>query len=99
LAIIRVNTVFPGLVDTPIYAGLPEAQRTTLFAVLVAWVPVKRVGQTEDMTQTVLYLMNNLFTTGRIIYEDDDYTLREVPVRPDGPMLPKADGLHGGKAR
>ncbi len=76
LAPIRVNTVSPGLVDTPIYAGLPEAQRTATFAAFAAAAPVKRVGRPEDIAQTVLYLMNNSFTTGSTIYVDGGYTLR-----------------------
>jgi len=73
---IRVNTVSPGLVDTHIYAGLPEAQRTTMFAAFAAAVPVKRVGRPEDIAQTVLYLMSNSFTSGSSIYIDGGYTLR-----------------------
>jgi hypothetical protein len=70
LPLIRVNTVSPGLEDVRIYAGLPEAQRTALFAVLAACVPVKRVGRPEDKAQPVLYLINNSFTTGSIVSED-----------------------------
>ena len=76
LAPIRVNTVSPGLVDTPIYAGLAETQRTAMFAAFADAVPVKRVGRPEDIAQTVLYLMNNSFTTGSTIYVDGGYTLR-----------------------
>jgi NAD(P)-dependent dehydrogenase (short-subunit alcohol dehydrogenase family) len=76
LAPIRVNIVSPGLLDTPIYAGLPEAQRTTMFAAFAAAVPVKRVGRPEDIAQTVFYLMSNSFTSGSTFYVDAGYTLR-----------------------
>ena len=76
LAPIRVNAVSPGLIDTPIYAGLPAAQKEAAFKGFAAAAPVKRVGRPEEVAQTVLYLMTNTFTTGSTLYVDGGYLLR-----------------------
>ena len=76
LAPIRVNAVAPGLVDTPIYAGLPVARKEALFKDFAAAAPVKRVGRPEEVAQTVLYLMTNTFTTGSTLYVDGGCLLR-----------------------
>ncbi len=76
LAPIRVNAVCPGLVDTPLHAGLAPEQRQAVFEAYAQATPVKRVGRPEDLAQTVLYLMSNEFTTGSVIYTDGGYTLR-----------------------
>lgn len=76
LAPIRVNAVSPGLIDTPIFSGLPKAQKEAMFKAFAAAAPVKRVGRPEDVAQTVLYLMTNPFTTGSTVYVDGGYLLR-----------------------
>ena len=76
LAPIRVNAVAPGLIDTPIYAGMPVEVREGMFAAYGAATPVKRVGRPEEVAQTVIYLMSNTFTTGSTIFIDGGYTLR-----------------------
>jgi NAD(P)-dependent dehydrogenase (short-subunit alcohol dehydrogenase family) len=76
LAPIRVNAVSPGLVDTPIYTGMPDAQRDALFKAFAAAAPAGHVGRPEEVAETVLYLMANTFTTGSTLYVDGGYTLR-----------------------
>jgi NAD(P)-dependent dehydrogenase (short-subunit alcohol dehydrogenase family) len=76
LAPIRVNAVSPGLVDTPIYSGMPAARKEAMFKAFAAVAPVKRVGRPEEVAQTVLYLMTNSFTTGSTLYVDGGYLLR-----------------------
>ncbi len=76
LAPIRVNAVAPGLVDTPIYTGMPAAQKEAMFKGFAAAAPLKRVGRPEEVAQTVLYLMTNTFTTGSTLYVDGGCLLR-----------------------
>jgi NAD(P)-dependent dehydrogenase (short-subunit alcohol dehydrogenase family) len=76
LAPIRVNAVSPGLIDTPIYAGMPPEVKDAMFSAYGAATPVKRVGRPEEVARTVLYLMTNSFTTGSTIFVDGGYTLR-----------------------
>lgn len=60
---ITVNCVAPGLIDTPMNAGLDEAARR-------AWIdqtPLMRTGTPEDVARAVLYLAEDRFTTGQVI--------------------------------
>lgn len=76
LAPIRVNTVSPGIVDTPLYAGMARDKKEAMFKEVAASVPAKRIGKPEDIAQTVLYLMSNGYTTGSTLYVDGGSTLR-----------------------
>jgi len=70
LAPIRVNCVSPGIIDTPIRAAMPEAARKEMLAKAAASLPVKRVGEAEDVAQQILTFMTNGFMTGSIVYLD-----------------------------
>jgi NAD(P)-dependent dehydrogenase (short-subunit alcohol dehydrogenase family) len=70
LAPVRVNVVSPGLVATPVYDAMPEVERNALFQSYAAKLPVKRIGQPEDIAATVVYVMQNTYTTGTILDVD-----------------------------
>jgi NAD(P)-dependent dehydrogenase (short-subunit alcohol dehydrogenase family) len=70
LAPIRVNLVSPGLVKTPLWDGMPEAQREALYAASAASLPVGRVGEADDIAQAYLYLMSNRYSTGQTVVAD-----------------------------
>jgi NAD(P)-dependent dehydrogenase (short-subunit alcohol dehydrogenase family) len=70
LAPVRVNCVSPGIIDTPIRAGMPEEVRKELLAKTAASLPVGRVGLGEDIAQQILAFMGNGFATGSIVYLD-----------------------------
>lgn len=76
LAPIRVNTVSPGIVDTPMYAGMAPDEKEAMFKEVVVSVPVKRIGKPEDIAQAVLYLMRNGYTTGSTLYIDGGTALK-----------------------
>ncbi len=76
LAPVRVNTVSPGIVDTPIYSGMPPEKKEAMFREVAASLPAKRIGRPEDIAQTVLYLMCNGFATGSTLYVDGGATFR-----------------------
>lgn len=63
----RVNVVSPGVIDTPAYAGLAEAQRLAMFAKAGAALPVGRVGQAEEVAAGYVLAMENGFMTGAVI--------------------------------
>ncbi len=67
---IRVNGVAPGLIKTPAYAGMTEEQRQGMFEGAAQMLPVKRVGEPEDVAQAILFLAGNRFTTGTILEVD-----------------------------
>jgi NAD(P)-dependent dehydrogenase (short-subunit alcohol dehydrogenase family) len=64
---LRVNAVSPGVIATPWWDAVPPEQREALWAQHAAQLPVKRVGQPEDVAQAILFLINNTFITGNII--------------------------------
>jgi NAD(P)-dependent dehydrogenase (short-subunit alcohol dehydrogenase family) len=63
LAPIRVNTIQPGLIDTPFLDTLGD-RRNAVVADYSARLPVGRVGRAEDAADAVLFLMKNGFVTG-----------------------------------
>jgi NAD(P)-dependent dehydrogenase (short-subunit alcohol dehydrogenase family) len=70
LAPVRVNCVSPGIIDTPIRAGMPEAARRDMLARVAATLPVARVGEGVDVARQILTFMTIGFMTGSIVYLD-----------------------------
>ncbi|MFY4777107.1 SDR family oxidoreductase [Metabacillus sp. RGM 3146] len=70
LAPIRVNVVSPGIVDTPLYSGMPEENRKDMFEEMAKTLPVGRVAQPEDIAESYVYLAKNGFTTGTVVLND-----------------------------
>ncbi len=77
---VRVNTIHPGFIDTPLlqksmrrFADMEEAKR-----VYDALAPVGRLGQPEDVAYGVLYLASDesKFVTGAELVIDGGYTAR-----------------------
>jgi NAD(P)-dependent dehydrogenase (short-subunit alcohol dehydrogenase family) len=63
LAPIRVNTIQPGLIDTPFLDTLGD-RRHSVIAEYSGRLPVGRVGRAEEVADAVLFLMKNGFVTG-----------------------------------
>jgi NAD(P)-dependent dehydrogenase (short-subunit alcohol dehydrogenase family) len=70
MAPVRVNTVAPGLIDTPIRAAMPADQKQKMFDHASSTLPARRVGQPEDVAEAILMLMTNPFTTGSTLFID-----------------------------
>jgi len=70
LSPVRVNAVSPGIIDTPIRAGMPEAARLNMLTKTAAALPVGRVGVGEDVARQILAFMTIGFATGSIVYLD-----------------------------
>jgi NAD(P)-dependent dehydrogenase (short-subunit alcohol dehydrogenase family) len=70
LAPIRVNAVSPGLIETPLWSGMAEVKRKTMFADAAAHLPARRVGQPEDVANAVLFLATTPFATGSTVRVD-----------------------------
>ncbi len=62
----RVNAVSPGMVETPGWAHLSEADRTELFRQVGQSMPVGRIGQPRDIAEAVLELAGNGYSTGEV---------------------------------
>jgi NAD(P)-dependent dehydrogenase (short-subunit alcohol dehydrogenase family) len=71
---VRVCTIAPGLVDTPLLAGLPEDARTAL----AAGIPFpKRLGRPDDFAQLALSVIEHGYLNGEVIRMDG--ALRMAP--------------------
>ncbi len=66
----RVNTVSPGMIATPLWAGMDEASREAMYAGVAASVPAKVMGQPDDVANAVLYLLQTPFATGSTVRVD-----------------------------
>lgn len=82
---IRVNSVHPGYIDTPLVRGAMERRSANLSVsvteaeqLLVAQHPIGRLGVADEIAQTVLFLASDesSFTTGAELVVDGGYTAR-----------------------
>jgi len=70
LSPVRVNAVSPGLVATPLWAGMNEEKRSAMFAGAAERLPARRVGQPEDLANAIVYLVTTPFATGSTVLVD-----------------------------
>ncbi|GAB3909242.1 SDR family oxidoreductase [Mucilaginibacter boryungensis] len=70
LAPIRVNSVMPGVVRTNLWNSMEAADRETLYNTVANKLPVKRIGEAEDVALAFIYLMKQQFGTGQNIIVD-----------------------------
>jgi len=71
---VRVCTIAPGLVDTPLLGSLPEDARTAL----AAGIPFpKRLGRPDDFAQLALAIVEHGYLNGEVIRMDG--ALRMAP--------------------
>jgi NAD(P)-dependent dehydrogenase (short-subunit alcohol dehydrogenase family) len=72
---IRVNSIHPGFIATPI---LEQARGTTIWDGMTALTPMGRLGRPEDIAAGVAYLASDdaAFVTGLELYIDGGYMAR-----------------------
>jgi NAD(P)-dependent dehydrogenase (short-subunit alcohol dehydrogenase family) len=70
LAPVRVNLVAPGVVKTNLWSAMTDSERENLYQSVGNSLPVKRVGEAEDIAQAYLYLMQQTYTTGQTMFID-----------------------------
>ncbi|KAK3111514.1 hypothetical protein LTR53_013167 [Teratosphaeriaceae sp. CCFEE 6253] len=66
---VRVNCVAPGPVETELFTGMSEAQRSGAIA-MAEKTPVGRLGQPEDIAECYLWLMKDANVTGFVACSD-----------------------------
>lgn len=78
LAPIRVNVISPGLTDTPIIHDFfsDETARQALYDEQARVLPARRIGTSDDIAESILYLLTNRYTTGSTLFPDGGYSLR-----------------------
>jgi len=72
---VRINTVSPGLIDTPLWSGMHNAEREAMFARTAKALPARCIGQPEDIAQAILFVATNPFATGTTVTVDGGGTI------------------------
>lgn len=70
LAPIRVNIVSPGVVRTPLWASIAEADREVLYRQTAERLPVGHIGEAAEIAEAYLYLMRQSYATGQVVVVD-----------------------------
>jgi NAD(P)-dependent dehydrogenase (short-subunit alcohol dehydrogenase family) len=74
---IRINAICPGIVDTPMVAGMKTTQAAAM-AELLKQVPIGRLGLPEEIASAVLWLCGpgSTFVIGHALVVDGGYTVQ-----------------------
>ncbi len=72
---LRINAVSPGVVNTPWWDFLPADAKADAFGEFAAQLPIGRVGEPDDVADTIIFLMRNGNITGTIIRCDGGLSL------------------------
>jgi NAD(P)-dependent dehydrogenase (short-subunit alcohol dehydrogenase family) len=64
LAPVRVNTIRPGLIDTPLIDQFAGERKDAFVKMYAERIPVGRIGRAEEIADAVLFLMGNGFVNG-----------------------------------
>jgi len=64
---IRVNTIAPGLIATPMLRGLPEAAQASLATTVLF---PKRLGEAAEIAQVAQFIIENDYVNGEVIRMD-----------------------------
>jgi NAD(P)-dependent dehydrogenase (short-subunit alcohol dehydrogenase family) len=70
LAPIRVNAVAPGVVRTPLWDNMQDADRQTMYGDAAQRLPVGRIGEVEDVALAYVYCMEQAYGTGIVLKVD-----------------------------
>ena len=73
---IRINSVHPGYIWTPMVAGLSDGEQTEKYKRLVSLHPIGHLGEADDIAYGILYLASDesKFMTGSELVIDGGYT-------------------------
>lgn len=73
---VRINTILPGIIETEAWDGLLGAEgKKQQLDTMAGLLPVKRVGQPEDVAKAVAFLVDNTFANGTTVSVDGGHTL------------------------
>ena len=71
---IRVNTIVPGLIRTPLFEGAPENVVQALSATVLY---PKRLGRPDEIAHLAQYIVENDYTNGECIRMDGGIRMQQ----------------------
>jgi NAD(P)-dependent dehydrogenase (short-subunit alcohol dehydrogenase family) len=73
---VRVNCISPGLIATPVWESVvPDAsERSALLERLAEKLPMKRIGHADEIAHAALFLMQNTYATGTVLFVDGGFS-------------------------
>lgn len=66
----RVNTISPGLIDTPLWSGMDPEKKKAMFDRAAQNLPARTIGKPADIANAALFLMTTPFATGSTVRVD-----------------------------
>jgi NAD(P)-dependent dehydrogenase (short-subunit alcohol dehydrogenase family) len=75
LSPIRVNTISPGVVVTPLWESISKEDSKALFEHTAQTLPAKRVGKPEAIAEAARFLIECNYATGTVVHVDGGYPL------------------------
>lgn len=70
LAPLRVNAVAPGVVRSPLWSGMSETDRESMYRTTGERLPLGRVAEADDVARAYLALMDQDYVTGTVSIVD-----------------------------
>ncbi|PLZ02597.1 short chain dehydrogenase [Burkholderia sp. WAC0059] len=67
---VRVNTVSPGMIATPLWDGLDDTARQAMYDNAASTLPARVTGQPRDIANAVLFLATTPYATGSTVLVD-----------------------------
>ncbi|MDQ0324044.1 NAD(P)-dependent dehydrogenase (short-subunit alcohol dehydrogenase family) [Pararhizobium capsulatum DSM 1112] len=67
---VRVNTVSPGLINTPLWGKMDLAAKEAMFERVANNLPARTIGEPSDIANAVVFLMTTPFATGSTVRVD-----------------------------
>ncbi len=72
---VRVNSVSPGIIDTPLHNRMTAEARAAMYSKLSTMLPVRRVGRAEEIARAIVFVALNGFMTGSTTTVDGGGTI------------------------
>lgn len=69
---VRVSAIAPGFIESDMTDAIPEKAKQAM----IAQVPMKRIGQAEEVAQVVAFLASQEYLTGQVIAIDGGMTMQ-----------------------
>jgi NAD(P)-dependent dehydrogenase (short-subunit alcohol dehydrogenase family) len=75
LSPVRVNTVSPGIIATPLWSKLDEKSRESMYEATAARLPARRMGQPADVANAIVYVATTPYSTGSTVVVDGGHAI------------------------